>query len=82
MVPYVHLPRDLMGDADVGRNRQRRGRSPKTGGGHASMISSNINLLNTSTSTPSPVTERFISDRQQSLAPERLRCPQPCHILA
>lgn len=30
-------------------DRSRRGRSPKVGGGQASMVSSNINLLNTST---------------------------------
>ena len=30
--------------------RQRRGMSPKSSGGSASMISSNVNLVNTSTS--------------------------------
>jgi hypothetical protein len=31
-------------------NRQRRSRAQKDGGGHASMISSNVNLVNTSMS--------------------------------
>lgn len=50
MAPYV-LPPPTITRALVliQADRSRRGRSPKVGGGQASMISSNINLLNTST---------------------------------
>ena len=62
----------------------RRARNPKLGGGHASILSSNINLVNTSTSEALGQTPRvrcLLTRSLQLLAPEHSPCPRPCPTL-